>query len=127
MVKMFGQDMPLPGSLKEEFAVCQQKWKGVALSDLPSTLTDTLKQANKLLYPNIHCLIRIMCTLRTTSCQCESTISVLRRLKTYMRANTGQERLTGLALLHTQYTMELDLEEIVNKFAAQCPRRMMLL
>ena len=44
-----------------------------------------------------------------------------------MKANVGQERLTGLALLHTQYTMELDLEEIVNKFAAQHPRRMMLL
>ena len=53
-VKMFGKDMPPPGSLKEAFAVWQQKRKGVVLVDLPSTLTDTPKQADKLLYLNIH-------------------------------------------------------------------------
>ena len=74
---MFGQDKPSPGFLKEEFAVWQQKWKDVPPAHLPSTLTDTLKQADKLLYPNIHCFIRIMCTLPVTSCECERTISVL--------------------------------------------------
>ena len=126
MVKMYGQDMPSSGSFKEELAVWKQKWKDVAPDDLPHTLTDALKHADKLLFPNIHCLIRIMCTLPVTSCECERTISVLRRLKTYMRANIGQERLTGLALLHTKYTMELNLDEIINKFAAQHPRRMLL-
>ena len=38
----------------------------------------------------------------------------------------GQERLTGLALLHINYSLELDLDEIINIFAHKHPRRMLL-
>ena len=54
-------------------------------------------------------------------------MSVLRRLKTYLRSTMGQERLSGLALIHIQYGMELDLEEIINIFARKHSRRMELL
>ena len=33
---------------------------------------------------------------------------------------------SGLALMHTQYAMELDLDEIINIFARKNPRRMAL-
>ena len=69
LVKMFGQDMPSPGSLKEEFAVWQQKWKDVALADLPSAVADTLKQVEKLLYPNIHTASSASCTCTPASYQ----------------------------------------------------------
>ncbi len=39
----------------------------------------------------------------------------------------GQERLSGLALLHTQYGMKLNLDEIINMFARKHSRRMELM
>ena len=45
----------------------------------------------------------------------------------YLRSSMGQERLSGLALMHVHYGMELDLEEIIiNIFARKHPRRMVL-
>ena len=49
----------------------------------------------------------------------ERSISVLRRLKTYLRTTMGQERMTGLALMHTKYRMELNLDDIINIFACR--------
>ena len=45
---------------------------------------------------------------------------------TYLRSSMGQERFSGLALMHIHYSMKLNLEEIVNIFARQNPRRMVL-
>ena len=53
-------------------------------------------------------------------------VSVLRRLKTYLWSTMGQDRLSGLALMHIQYGMELDLDEIVNLFARKHLHRMLL-
>ena len=47
-------------------------------------------------------------------------------MQTYLCATTGEERLTGLALMHIHYAMDLNLEEIINSFAKQHPRRMVL-
>ena len=44
-------------------------------------------------------------------------------LKTYLRSTI---RLCGLALMHINYSMELDLDEIINIFARKYPRRMVL-
>ena len=38
----------------------------------------------------------------------------------------GQERLSGLALMHINYSMEIDLDEVINIFARKHPRRMAL-
>ena len=35
-----------------------------------------------------------------------------------------EDRLTGLALMHIHYNMDVDTEEIVKNFALQHPRRM---
>ena len=78
------------------------------------------------MFPNIHRLLRLICTLPVTSCECERSISVLRCLKPYIRSSMGQERLTGLALLHIHYDMELDLDDVVDIFSRKHPRRMML-
>jgi len=45
-------------------------------------------------------LLKILCTVPVTTGECECSVSALRRLKKHMRTSVGQERLTGLALLH---------------------------
>ena len=60
------------------------------------------------------------------SCECERSASYLRRLHTYNRACTGQERLSSLALMHIHYQVKIDLDEVVNLFATKHPRRLEL-
>ena len=76
------------------------------------------------MFPNIHILLHLVCTLSVTSIECERSTSVLRRLKTYLRSTMGQERMTGLALMHIKYGMELNLDDI-NIFLGQHQRRML--
>ena len=38
----------------------------------------------------------------------------------------GQDRLSGLAMMHIHYAMDLNFEEIIDRFARKHPRRMML-
>ena len=38
----------------------------------------------------------------------------------------GQERMSGPALMHIHYDIQLDIDEIINRFARIFPRRMAL-
>lgn len=78
------------------------------------------------MYPNITECIKIFSTLPVTTCECERNVSALRRLKTYLRSTMSQTRLTGLALLHIHYNMDIDFDEIIRRFARLHPRRMEL-
>ena len=93
---------------------------------LPSKLTDVLPFVNRLSFPNIYTALQIFATIPVTTCTCERSISVLRRLKTYLRSTTSESRLTGLALLNVHREIHLDTEEIINEFAIKHQRRMML-
>lgn len=43
-----------------------------------------------------------------------------------MRASMKEERISSLALIHTHYDMEVDLDEAVDIFAKMNPRRLEL-
>ena len=61
-----------------------------------------------------------------TTSECERTVSVLRRLKTYLRSTMRQGRLRSLAILNINYTMVIDDDEVIDMFARKHPRRMIL-
>ena len=103
LLEMYGSDLPNMSSLDTELHLWQCKWASFT-DPVPSSPAEALPYAKESMFPNIHCLLCIICTLPVTSCECESNVSVLRRLKTYMRTSMGQDRLTGLALLHIHYT-----------------------
>ena len=125
LLQQYSDDLPNPSSLETELHMWRCKWNSSS-TPLPDTPADALVFASETIFPNIHCLFRLICTLPVTSCECERSISVLRRLKTYLRSSMGQERLSGLALMHIHYGMEFDLDEIINIFARKRPRRMVL-
>ncbi|KAF0723960.1 zinc finger MYM-type protein 1-like, partial [Aphis craccivora] len=65
--------------------------------------------------------------LMTILCLCLFAFSILLialliRLKTWMRSRMGEERLTGLALLNTHRDIDIDVEKIIDRFAA-CKKR----
>ena len=111
--RFFPDDLPSPSTIDQEL----QLWQGFS-APVPDSPREALHHAAEAMFPNINILLRLVCTLPVTSCECERSVSVLRRLKSYLRTTMGQDRLTGLALMHVHYATEIDLEEVINIFHA---------
>ena len=92
---------------------------------LPASLVQSAKLAGELLCPGVAQMLVLLATFPVTTCTCERSISSLRRLKTYMRSTMGAERLSGLALLHTHYSMHIDRDDILKRFFMKTPRRIL--
>ena len=125
LIEHYHVDLPSPSTLQQELHMWKCKWKLVEKSRLPDTPSRSLEHANESMLPNIHILLRLICTLPLTSSKCEHSTSVLCRLKMYLCSTMGQERMIGLALMHIKYGMELNLDDIINIFAGQHQRRML--
>jgi len=55
-------------------------------------------------------------------CTTKRTISILKRVKTFLRNATEENRLNSLALLRVYRTINVDPEYVLNKFALQKDR-----
>lgn len=75
--------------------------------------------------PEFTKLIRILLTVPASTCTNERSFSMLRRLKTYLRATMLQSRLNHIAMLHTyrESASQLDLDELMNEFISQKKKR----
>ena len=94
--------------------------------------TSGLAQAQELNTPekvlahtNIHTLIVIVATLPITSCECERSISMLKRVKTPLRSTMTENRLNGLAMLYHR-DIPITADEVVKKFVHSHPRRLLM-
>ena len=125
LIKHYHDNLPSPSTLQQELHMWKYKRKLVEKNRLPDTPSKSLEHANVSMFPNIHILLHLICTLPVTSSECELSISVLRRLKTYLRS-TRTRGMEGLALMHIKYGMELNLGDIINIFAGQHQRSMIL-
>lgn len=68
-------------------------------------------------------LLKIVWTIPANSCECERSFSSLRRLKTYIRSTTGQERLCSLALINIERSFDIDLDLIATEFVSKNKER----
>ena len=64
-------------------------------------------------------LLQILWTVPVNVCGCERSFSSLRRIKTYLRNTTGQERLSCLALINIENDIEIDIDAIANDFTSR--------
>jgi hypothetical protein len=125
LATFYESDLPSVDNIDMEIVCWETKWKD-HVGELPSKPKETLAHCNFNYFPNIHTLLRIICTLPVTSCSCERSISGLKRLKTYLRSTMGQERLNGLAMMHFHYDLDVDHDAVLDMFARKHPRRMAL-
>ena len=58
----------------------------------------------------LHAALRLAATFPMITCSCDCSISVLRRLKTYVRNTMSQERMNGLALLNVHREISVSAE-----------------
>ena len=76
------------------------------------------------MYPNIRVLLIIGCTLPVSSAEAEPPFSALRRVKSYIRNRMSDERLSGLAHMHLNHDLDIDVEEIFTIFVSKHKRTM---
>ncbi|OAF71013.1 hypothetical protein A3Q56_01248 [Intoshia linei] len=74
--------------------------------DSKTTIIQLIESCNSNLFPNIHQLLIILVTLPITSCQCECSISILRRLKFFLRSTMTDLVLGGIAYHHAGINIE---------------------
>ena len=124
----YKDDLPSYNNLKSELEVWQYHWNRLKEngSHVPDTIGDTLPLIDSVLFPNVAAAMIVLAVIPVTTCECERSVSTLRRLKSYLRSTMGQDRLNGLALMHVHYAMPLDVSVIVDDFARLHPRRMEL-
>ena len=122
---MYKGDLPEPRYIANEIRTWETKWK-LTQETLPSSLAVVLPLIDKITFPNIYTALQIAATIPVTSCSCERSISVLRRLKTYLRNTMGQARMNGLAMMNVNREISLDTDKIIDQFAGDNPRRMKL-
>ena len=124
----YSSDIPNAIGLPAELTLWQRRWEDmveeVGIDKLPDRVSKTLISVERVAFPNIFTVLKILATIPVTSCSCERSISCLRLLKNYLRNTTGQERLNGLTLMHAHKAIPLDYEKIIDLFATLHPRRM---
>lgn len=113
-------------TLPSELKLWKRKWIAFKDVDRPHTAVESLNYCNPELFPNIHFLLKVLATLPVSTSTPERTFSTLKRVKTFLRNSTGQERLTGLALLSVHRDITVNPDEVLNQFALQKDRNILL-
>lgn len=118
-------DAPI-SSVISEFTLWVAKWKREEENgtDIPNSLPEIIDLCDSDIYPCISTLLKILATLPISVATAERSFSTLRRLKTWLRASMGEERLTGLALMHIHQDIDIDIDNIITRFAKSSKRRL---
>ena len=81
-------------------------------------------------YPTVRHAVLIALTLPSTTCTLERSLSILRRVKTWVRATMAESRSSGLCMVSVhRKEINFDIEfisQVMDKFAFQ-PRRLQCL
>ncbi|KAL4121711.1 hypothetical protein QTP88_014171 [Uroleucon formosanum] len=101
--------------LPSELKLWKRKWIAFKDVDRPHTAVEALNYCNPELFANIHFLLKVLATLPVSTATPERTFSTLKRVKTFLRNSTGQERLTGLALLSVHRDVTVNPDEVLNQ------------
>ena len=95
MVEIYKDDLPTLNYCQEEFIEWKKRWSVRDILERPQTIAKALKQCDGDAFPNLSVLLKVDGTVAVTSG------SVVKCLNTYLRASMKQERLSGLALIHS--------------------------
>ncbi|XP_060836366.1 52 kDa repressor of the inhibitor of the protein kinase-like [Rhopalosiphum padi] len=105
--------------LPTEIQHWKRKWSNKREKDQPNSAIEAYIKCNYDYFPNISFLLKLLATLPVSTSTPECTFSTMKRLKYYLRNSSGQERLTGLALLSVHRQIHIDPAEINDRFAKE--------
>ena len=114
--KRYEADLPSPTCLGPELTSWRARWAEVEDNERPSSALEALNRCSYDTHPNIHALLKLLCTLPLTSCAAERSFSALKRVKTAGRSTMGEDRLEGLLLLEMHKSIHVDAASVVKKY-----------
>ncbi|CAI6376013.1 unnamed protein product [Macrosiphum euphorbiae] len=92
-------------------------WHHQVKNKNPKNATEAFINCNEEIFPTVHQLLKILITLPVTTASSERSFSSLRRLKTYLRNTTGENRLNGLAVMNIHRDLVVTTDEIIDTLA----------
>ena len=117
ILDMYSDDLPSPLHFNDEVIRWKRRWTVSEVSARPDTIAKALRKCDDETYPNLSVLLKIAGTVAVTSCECERSGSVLKRLNTYQLASVGQERMSGLAFIHISHDKNIDVTRVLQTFS----------
>jgi len=118
LLEIHQEDIGPRAAVVSEVQRWENKWKKEDVSTAPSSAIKALCACHADIYPNVYILLTVLVTLPVSTATSERSFSTMRRLKTYLRSSSGNERMTGLALLSIHEDRQIDREKIMNDFVA---------
>jgi len=103
--------------VNKEVLLWKQRWIAAAEDKLPCTFIDAINCCDELLFPKVYQYLKIGATLPVTVASVERSFSTLKRLKSYLRNSTGENRLNGLAHLSIHREIPIKSSEVVDIFS----------
>lgn len=122
LIKQYASTLSINMDLAHaEMSMVKLSSGGVSLANLKSAALTGF-------YPNFAKLLKLALSLPVGTATCERSFSAMRRVRNWMRTTMGQQRLSSLSLLYIEsdITKMIKPEDIVDKFDAKAPRRMLL-
>jgi hypothetical protein len=126
-VDAYSDDMPSYHRIHAELSLWETSWKENFDKIRYDSIADTLQHCNELAFPNIFAALKILAVLLVTMCECERSVSALRQMKTWLRNTMANERLNGLAQMHINDDIQVNVDKVINTFARMHQRRMQFL
>ena len=93
----------------------EHKWSGRCGNQKPQTLVETLDHTNPQFYPGIYVALVTLLTYPVSTCAAERSFRGLKRLKTPLRSNMSEERLSSLAIPHIHKHKNVDSDKAVSE------------
>ncbi|KAJ8049810.1 52 kDa repressor of the inhibitor of the protein kinase [Holothuria leucospilota] len=103
------------------------KWKTEVSDRVPSDHMTALQHCDVDMFPCIYALLTIAIILPVSTATVERSFSSLRLLKTYLRNRSCETRLNGLAMMYVHPNEKIDIERVIERFASDGNRRLLLL
>ena len=82
------------------------------------------KENIEMAFPNVELILRMFLSLMVTNCSGERSFSKLNRIKSELRSNMSQERLSALRILYIESDTlsKINLKELIDDFAIKKSR-----
>ncbi|CAM9602396.1 unnamed protein product, partial [Heterosigma akashiwo] len=110
--------------LKRWNRICAGQDDGGHVTDLPHSIADTLNSSHVNInsFPNIKTVLLVMGVWPVTTASVERIISLLRRLKPWLRNRMTNERMNSLALMLANPDFKMDYDGILLQWAQKHKR-----
>ena len=125
-VEFYGRYLDRLSDVELEFCLWHSQWSTSSSSTSATSITPPSTVAEDLVFcrnqpalKNIRTLLLIFAAIPVTSASSERAFSQLRLIKTYLRANMREERLSSILIgrIHRERVMRISLTSIIDVFS----------